>query len=165
MIKFFTRHAPPGIEVKQELGVFLLAQVLSLLFSLQFFVQYQDARARLFHTVDGKRYLIEGARIADFHDILGISLFGFGLAAVSMLGLAVYHYVYYRQGSMSIYLMKRLPDPAERHRRALTLPLLAMLASILAALAVLLIYFAVYLLATPGICLPDEVWRQLWRIY
>ena len=165
MSKFFTRHTPPGVDPWQEIGAFLLGQVLSLFFSLQFFGHYQSARARLFHTVDGKRYLIEGAKIADFHDILGISLFGFGLVAVSMLGFAVYHYAYYRQGSMSIYLMKRLPDPAERHRRALTLPILAMLASALAALIVLLIYFVVYLLVTPKVCLPDEVWRQLWRIH
>ena len=164
MIKFFTRHTPPGIEVRQELGLFLLSQVLSLFFSLQFLAHYQNERARLFQTVDGKRYLIEGAKIADFHDILGISLYGFGLAAVAMLGFAVYHYAYYRQGSMSIYLMKRLPTPAERHRRAWTLPVLAMATCILAALAVLFVYLAIYLLATPKACLPDGVWRQLRRI-
>lgn len=164
MNKFFTRNTPPGIDPWQEIGTFLLAQMLSLFFSFQFFGRYQSARAQLYHTVDGKRFLLEGAKIADFGEILGLSLYGFGLTAVAMLGFIVYHYAYYRQGSMSIYLMKRLPNPTERHRRAWTLPILAMAASMAVALAVLLIYFAIYLLATPKACLPDEIWRQLWRI-
>jgi hypothetical protein len=66
---------------------------------------------------------------------------------------------------MSIYLMKRLPDPSERHRRALMLPLLAIAATVVLAILLRLIYFAVYLLATPKTCLPDEVWQQLWRLF
>ena len=38
-------------------------------------------------------------------------------------------------------------------------------ATVLLAAWMRVIYFALYLLATPKICLPDEVWQQLWRLF
>lgn len=165
MNKFLTRHTPPGIEWQQEMSAFLLGQTLSLLFSLGFFANYLEARSNLFEYAAGKRYLIEGAQIADFHGMTRIWFLGFGMMVFYLLGLILHHYLYYRRGTMSIYLMKRLPNRRERHRRALMVPCLSILATAATALTLRFLYFAVYLLATPKVCLPDEVWQQLWRIF
>ena len=165
MRKFFSRCTPPGVDAAKECKHLILWLSLAAGLSLGTVIRYLNARADLFETVAGVRMLREGAVIADFHLLTGISFQGFVLLIPAILGLAVFHYAYYRRESMSIYLMKRLPDPAERHRRALTLPLLAIAATVLLAAWMRVIYFALYLLATPKICLPDEVWQQLWRLF
>ena len=163
--KFFSRSTPPGIDAGAEIKHLILWLSLAAGFSLGTLANYLQARNDLYHTVAGRRVLIEGAAIEDFTRLTGAYFTGFTVAAVAILGLIVFHYSYYRRESMSIYLMKRLPDPAERHRRALTLPLLA-LASVVALAALLrLLYFVIYLTATPEGCLPEGVWAQLWRLH
>ena len=50
------------------------------------------------------------------------------LLVLVAIGFAIYHYVTLRQGAKSNYLMGRLPDKKELHRRCLTFPLLMVLA-------------------------------------
>ena len=64
---------------------------------------------------------------------------------------------------MSIYLMKRLPNKWELHRRAITVPCIAVLATIGVALTAILFYYIIYFLATPKVCLPYEALRKIWR--
>ena len=77
--------------------------------------------------------------------------------------LAAYHYAYHRQGSKSIYLMRRLPSKLELHRRCLTLPIAGILIALLTAFLLLLIYYAVYMNVTPAECLMPGQWQKLWR--
>ena len=165
MRKFLNRSTPPGVDAAAECRHLILWLSLAAAFSLGTLANYLSAYNDLFEIVAGRRYLIEGAVIENFYRLTGVYFQGFTLLVPAILGLAVFHYAYYRRESMSIYLMKRLPDRAERHRRALTLPLLAIAATALLAALLRLIYFAVYLLATPKICLPDDVWQQLWRLF
>lgn len=165
MRKFLIRHAPPGIPLRQEIYCFLIGHLCAFLLSLGFLANYLEARRMLFDHVNGKRLLIEGAVITDFPQLLRFTALGYFAVVCFMLGLILNHYIYYRQGSMSIYLMKRLPRPGERHLRALTLPLLAILLTVLVALILRFLYFTIYLLATPVECLPEQVWKQLWRLF
>jgi len=165
MRKFLARSTPPGISAAGEVKFFLIWQGLAVLFSLGTLARYLSARNTLFEWAAGHRYLVDGAVIADFRTLIGPYFLGFGMVLCAMLGGIIGHYAYYRRGSMSIYLMRRLPRPFERHRRALTLPLLGAALTAVLALLVYLLYFVIYLLATPKVCLPDEVWRQLWRIF
>ena len=165
MRKFWNRCTPPGVDADKELRQIVLWLSLAAGFSLGTLANYLNARAELFETVAGQRYLIEGAVIEDFNRLTGAYFQGFTLLIPAILGLIIFHYTYYRRESMSIYLMKRLPNPTERHRRALTLPLLAIAAVAVLAVLMRMIYFTVYLLATPKTCLPDGVWQQLWRLF
>lgn len=150
----FTRIVPPGIDLKKEKNFFVAGMVCAALYSLSFLISYVVAFGMLF----------EGEKIASFKSLLGNSLAGFVLLAMCMPGFIIYHYLYFRQGSKSIYLMKRLPHRTEIHKRALSLPVLAMLASLLAAFAIMMIYFAFYMLVTPNEYLPPNQWLELWRI-
>lgn len=162
---FLKRNSPPGMSMKQELGFFLTGMIASLLDSFRFLLRYSFESQNLYEVIDRKRVLIKGAIMPDFITLLDRSLIGFGLVALCMIGFIIYHYAYYRQGSKSIYLMKRLPKRSELHRRALTVPLLAMLTSALTAFILLLLYFAIYMLATPAECLTPDQWQKIWRIF
>lgn len=165
MIDFFKRYAPPGLDLKPELRVFITGNIVSAVLSMfSFFRKYPDARDELFkYHSDGTKELIQGAVIAPFSTfITGVPLY-FSLAAIFMLAFIIYHYLYYRQGSMSIYLMKRLPRRFELHKRAISLPLMMSLATVAVSLAMIFIYFVIYFIATPKICLPYEAFRKIWR--
>lgn len=164
MNEFIKRNSPPGIDLKQEWRVFLIGNIVSVCISFFAFIdKYIDARNQLFVYEIDKKMLIEGAIIAPFSSLFSVYFSGFFLVACFLLGYVIHHYLYFRQDSMSIYLMKRLPDKRELHRRALTVPCLAVLATIGVALAAILFYFIIYILATPKACLPYAALREIWR--
>lgn len=153
-----SRHAPPGIDLEPEKWVFGIGTVAALFYSFGFFSRYQTAVNALYRRVGGvgssERVLIEGAVMPRFSSLLGDFWLGFAILAACMLGMIIYHYAYHRQGSRSIYLMKRLPNRWELHRRCLTIPVAAALICALSVLLLTAVYFAVYMLATPSQCLP-----------
>lgn len=156
--------APPGIGTDREVGGFFSGLVVALFFSFGFFGRYSEARAGLFHIQNGKRILMEGAVMPQFSEILGNSLNSFFLYGGIMLFVVIWHYVYYYQGgSKSIYVMKRLPNRWEIHKRAWLLPLLAAVVVVIAAFAVLIVYFEIYMIATPEQCILPGQWQGIWR--
>lgn len=164
MIEFLKRNAPPGIDLKQECQVWLAGNIVSVIISFfAFLIQYVEAREQLFTYEAGTRERIEGAIITPFYNLFGIGFSGFFVVSAVMLCFIIYHYAYYRQGSMSIYLMKRLPRKRELHIRALAVPCLAVLATLAVAFAAIALYFIIYILATPKECLPYAALRVLWR--
>ena len=164
MNEFFKRNSPPGIDLGQEWRVFLVGNIASVIVSLfAFLAKYIEARDLLFVYEIDRKILKEGAIIAPFSSLFSAYFLGFLFVALFLLGYVIYHYSYFRQESMSIYLMKRLPDKQELHKRALAVPVLAVLATIGVALAAVLFYFIIYILATPKACLPYEALLKIWR--
>lgn len=158
------RHAPLGLEADTERRWYLFLLGGAAVYSAgAFFVRYLDARDDLYHSTLGKRVLWEGAVMPDFAEILGDALSGFALLALVCLGAAAWHYLFHYQGSKSVYTMRRLPRRWELHRRCLTLPAVGLALCAALALAVLLLYYAVYLTATPAQCLTPGQWQKLWR--
>lgn len=160
---FLERYAPPGIDVKQERTLFLTGLGVAGAWSLSFFHSFNRYKDHLYTHRGGQEFLREGAIMEDFVVVLGKSLWLFFLLALCMIAVAALHYAYHHQGSKSIYLMHRLPDRMELHRRCLTLPVLAILITLAAAFLVLVIYFAVYMCATPPQCLTPGQWQKIWR--
>lgn len=80
----------------------------------------------------------EAPSLSLFDDMLWPSLWGFWFALIIPPVQAVQNYQSHYKDSRSIYLMRRLPDRWELHRRCLILPLLelAMTLFLLAALTV-----------------------------
>ena len=155
-----TRYAPPGFPLRTERQLFLLAMIVAVLFSLQFPARYAAA----LQTVRQQLERNLPAIMPDFYQLLGRALLGFALPALCMLIYVFLHYSYHHQGSRSIYLMRRLPDPTELHRRCLTLPLLGIACCILTAAVVLMLYFAIYMTVTPKPCLMPQQWQKLWSV-
>ncbi len=159
------KYIPAGIDYGQEIKWLAAGIGASCFYSLGFLFRFSAERGRLFQRVGLEKVLREGAIMADFPEILDKSLMGFGLLICGMVILAVYHYFYHYQGSKSIYLMRRLPDRWELWRRCLALPLLCTAAAVLLAGLLLLLYFGIYLLATPAVCLTPGQWQKIWQAF
>ena len=69
------------------------------------------------------------------------------------LGLYLSHY----QGGRSIYTMRRLPHRGELWRRCLAVPAATALTALAAAAVLTAVYFGIYLIFTPAVCLPGRL--------
>lgn len=161
-----TRWAPPGLNLKPEIKFFAAGLVLAVLYSFLFFERYLSARADLYiySYSSSTRVLLPDAVMPDFYILLEHYWAGLAVLAVCMLALIIYHYVYHRQDSKSIYLMRRLPSRWELHRRCLTLPLIAILICLLTAIILLLLFYGTYNVFTPKECLMPHQWQKLWSV-
>ena len=156
--------APPGIGTDREIGGYISGLVLLIMLSaFDFFDNYNEAYEKLSRWVSNQKILIEGAEMIDFVTVLGDSMQGFFLYCFLMLVIVVWHYLYYHYETKSIYLMKRLPNHVEIHKRAWTLPMLGVAATLLAAFVMLVLYFEIYMIATPKQCITPEQWSKIWR--
>lgn len=166
MNDFMKRNSPPGFDVRAEKRFVIIVNVIAFFASfISFISKYLDARKVLYVINDGEKLLVEGAIIESFSSLTGFYYVGFTFISLYLIGVIIAHYAYYKQGSMSIYLMKRLPNKFDMHRRAITLPLLGILLTFVLAVAYFLIYFAIYVIATPNGCLHDNLWQDFWRIF
>ncbi len=158
--------APPGLNLKPELRLFTIGLEGGVLYACGFLYRCGEARLDLYTRLNGTitSTLIPGAVMPDFSYLLGHYWAGLGVLALCMLGLMAYHYLYHRQGSKSIYLMRRLPSRWELHRRCLTLPLLAMALCLLTAFLLLLLFYGIYLFLTPPECLTPHQWQKVWSV-
>lgn len=163
--KQISAFAPAGINLRQEVKWINILLAASFCYSLIFLIYLSNAYHGLFTYIAGKKVLVDGAIMPDFAELLGTSLSGFLITALSMAGLLAYHYLYHFQGSKSIYLMKRLPDRLELWRRCLSLPVLAAVLSLCIAAVLLAVYFGIYLLVTPEVCLTPDQWGKIWDAY
>lgn len=164
MAQLYEHLVPPGASVKTIRDVLWSGITVSGLYSLTFLIRYIDKRESLFYTDSvGRKHLTEGALMPDFADIIGDSLGLFWILAVALLGFIIYHYMYYRRGSKSIYLMRRLPSAWEIHKRSITMPVLVSVCTVICAFIMLMIYFAIYMLATPDKCIVSGQWLRLWE--
>lgn len=85
--------------------------------------------------------------------IAGVFLFGVMMCGITLFRTG-YYYTYHYQGSKMMYLMKRLPDKWEVHRRCWTLPLAGTALLCVWMLVLRMLYFAIYMVCTPSQCLP-----------
>ena len=158
------RFAPVGYDWRQELKYFAGGLIGAFLYSLPFLYHLSNARSLLYRTsaLTGQRVLREGMVMPDFAELIGKSLLAFPLVALMMVIFGVLHYAYHRRGSRSDYTMCRLPDRREMHRRCLIIPVCTVLICLIAGFAMLLVYYEIYMLATPPECLTPGQWEKLW---
>lgn len=161
------RFAPPGYEVEREVKIFYICVVASLLYSFGFFVQYfmayWDCHNYLYVEDFSFLLLNREALMPDFIKILRYWLIGFILTSFVMLAYVPLHYVQYYQESKSIYVMRRLRNPFELHVRCWAVPVFCAVCSIFVAFVILVLYFGIYMLATPEECLTPDQWLKIWR--
>ena len=153
------RNTPLGFPWDGTIKLTVWALLFSFLWSLSFFVAYDNRYDWLFHNYgNGQRILKEGVTMMPFSEIIDGRMTGFWVVVLVMVALAVSHYSYHQQGSKSIYLMKRLPKKSELWRRCLALPVVLATGSIMIAMVLRVIYFAFYMMKTPDQCLEPGQW-------
>ena len=132
--------------------------------------QLNDAVVTLYSGAVGESPLLEGAKMKYFAYIIcgndpayswyGLPVFShFTLLFLVAAILSFVNYSGFRNGSKSCYLMRRLPDQWEYHRRCLALPLLAILAGLVSIPLLIGLFYALYLHATPAQCLQPDQWE------
>ena len=97
--------------------------------------------------------------------MMGISflillMVGFPIFAASMVAFVVLNYLYFFEGSKSIYTMARLRSPWQLHIRCWTLPLCSAAIMLAGRVILTVVYFLIFILATPK-SVPLPGWRHL----
>ena len=159
------RLVPPGLDGFKEARRLLLAAAGALAWSVWMFIplciQIQQR---------GDRDWTNRWAVPVFGTMLHTSEWGFLLLALCMPLLAGAHYFYHFHDGRSIYLMRRLPDRWELHRRCLFLPLAGLLAAGILSLALAAAYFFLYRWAIPEALIPPpegqgRVYQALCRMF
>jgi len=107
------------------------------------------------------RVLLPGTLVPPFPSLLYGPLLCFLALALSLAGVAVYHFLCHYQGGRSIYRMRLLPQFGELWRRCLSAPALALLLGAALTAAVILLCALCYYHLTPAGHLPPEPWGGL----
>lgn len=145
------RLVPPTVNGREEVKLVLLGDLLAALcgafrFSILKAVGEQEKLAGMVIPFGGVMYRV---------------LLGFAVAGLCMLGLALWHYRSYRRDSMSIYLMRRLPEKSLIHRQCWTLPLLGLALYGVTALCLTAVFYRIYCLGMPTAQLPSVLGGNL----
>lgn len=138
---------PPTVNAREEVRLVLLGDLLAALCGAGVFAVHFG----LFKVVSEEKLT---GLVFHFGPVMCRTLVGFAVAGLCMLLLALWHYRSYRQGSMSIYLMRRLPEGGLLHRQCWTLPLLGLALYGLTALCLTGICYLIYRLGMPTDRLP-----------
>ena len=145
---------PPGIDPQKELREHVTLLLLSVFCACTFFYSYYSAYQLLFPNINGKESLVPVGHVPPFWTLMRFPILGFLISAAIMAVRIIQHYASYRQGSRSIYLMRRLPDRWLIHRQCLTAPLLGLLTLGIGALVMVGLSYFVYIHFTPVSALP-----------
>ena len=166
MNKRLIRNFPPGYDHTKEIRtVFLTNSILIILMTISFLLSIINERHLLYIRVGPDMILNTSKLMPDFVQILGNRLRFFpSLAMLAFVSAVISHYIYYYGESKSIYLMRRLPNKLELHRRCLLMPLIYALVFLITAIILLLIYYLTYMKLTPEACLSPNQWEKIWRV-
>ncbi len=158
-----SRYAPLGINVRSEWQGYVAGLAVAVVYSMIYLLRYFNARENLYEWTLQGRQLIEGAVMPDFAELMDGMLLVFAAIALTMIGLAVYHYIYHRLDTKSYYVMRRLPSRWELHLRCLTLPMVGLFICGAAVLIIIAMYYWIYMGCTPEECLMPGQWARFWR--
>ncbi len=161
---FLTKNAPPGADIQNQVNWYFGGLIFIGVWSLGFLFRFSSAYERLLQQMARPYFVTGDAMMPEFTELLGGSLRAVFVIVLVLLICIVMNYASFHQGSKSIYLMKRLPDRWELHRRCIILPVLGIAGSLILGFTLLMIYFAIYMLVTPDRCLPPDQWQKLWSV-
>jgi len=160
-----SRYVPLGISWKKELGKKGIWNAVAMSVGLLFFwLMYIPAQNDLWERHGSEHVLVPGAVMRDFAECMQFALLMFLVVVLAELMQIREFYKYHREGSMSIYLMRRLPSRWELHRRCLAFPLLGLGLCAAAAFLTVVLCYAYYMIATPDACLTPGQWQKFWRL-
>ena len=145
------RYSPPGYDSRTEVRFYIIGNIIAFTVSLLFFASYASERIKLYDydRVLKKYVLNETKPMTGFDEIMSGYLWGFVFLAVIMLVFIVFRYSYYRQGSRSIYLMKRLKDRKLLRITYFGTPGIYGLLFMGTGILLLCIYYLIYRFVTP----------------
>ena len=161
--RWLETRLPLGISAKRERVNLMLGLSLSVLWAvLAYMWAYGIALSDLYTTQNGKRILLLDARMADFGQVFRFVPAGYLIFIGLLVAKGFWFQAYHRQGSMSIYLMRRLPDPREYARRCWTSPLVGVGMCLVLTAVTTAVCYLIYMKCTPATCLMPGQWTRFW---
>lgn len=152
LTKHIERFAPPGSNYQQILYYLLLTALFSSFYSLGYFTQYADHYYDIFDRITG--VLKSYQNMPPLEDLLYLD--GFYICAAAAIAFVVSNYLYFYQGSKSIYTMHRLRSSWELHLRCWALPVLSAVILLILAFLLYCLYALHYFQATPAELIPVQ---------
>ncbi len=153
--------SPPGYEWETERSLFLGGLSFACAWGIiGFFNRYSIWLTDIKSNARGRI-----AEAIDFYEILGNAYFWFPILIAFVLAFIVMRYAHHHSGSKSIYLMCRLPDKWELHRRCIAGPVIYVLIAIAVALILFFIFYSVYMIFTPDEWLTGNQLKKLFMFW
>ncbi len=146
---------PPGYDWRAECTRMTVFYGLAFVHSLFFFGRLIDEYHGLFYYNRSVEHILRPeAKMMPYEEMLGSSLMGFALLMVVALFVMLVHYLYYFQGSKSIFLAKRIPGGRFLWKTCVAGPVSFILGLALTYGLLWMLYYGIYLCVTPSVCLP-----------
>lgn len=156
MDKRLSRILPPGADTKATMKNVIIWLSFAAVFNIFVFTyRYYHAWENLYLNQIYRWVLRPDAQMPDFSALSQGSLLTYLTSLFLLAGTAVDNYRSFHAGSVSAYVMRRIPDAKELHVRCLTVPVCA--ATLMTAVIILLLFIerAVYVTFPPPQCLGD----------
>lgn len=161
--RWLEAHLPPGISAQQEHSFLKNGLIAAVMWAgLVYLGSYCAARSKLYDMVGNQLVLDPTAQMADFGKVFRFTPLGYFVLAVWLVVKGFGFLAYHRQGSMSIYLMRRLPDPREYARRCWTVPLMGVAGCLVLTAVTTALCYLIYIQFTPEACLVPGQWTRFW---
>ncbi len=154
---------PPGMSQKRERIWCYLLLLAGVIHSLRFFGEFQTELTQLYRKQEIAWIASELIWMKDFYMLVKGKYLLFWLPMLWCVINVIFRYLYYYQGSKSVYLMRRLPVPWELHYSCLARPLQRMGLCLGILVAMLFISYWYYMEKTPPQWLEPDQWQKLWR--
>ena len=167
MKKLIQRLSPPGMRLTAEKAIVAVCWSLSTIWAVGTFItNYLFERSFLFHPEGDLEFLRGGIPpIPSFAALTEGASLGFYTTALIISGFTTFRFLYFIQGSKSIYLIRRLPQRTALFKQTAALPLLGIAVTWMIFLVLTGMMIAVYLLATPKSGLPAEPFKDVWEVF
>lgn len=156
MDKRISRYLPPGADTKVTIRNVIIWLCFAAACNIFVFAyRYYHAWESLYLNQIYRWVLRPDAQMPDFSVLSQGSLLTYLTSLFLLVGMTIDNYRSFHAGSVSAYVMRRIPDAKELHMRCLTVPVCAAL--LMTALIILLLFIerAVYVAFTPARCLGD----------
>lgn len=156
MDKRLLRYLPPGTDTKATMkNVIIWLSFAATCNIFVFAYRYYHAWEDLYLNQIYRWVLRPDAQMPDFSAVSQGTLLTYLTSLLLLAGTALDNYRSFHRGSVSAYVMRRIPDAKELHIRCLTVPLCAAALMTAFMIALLFIERAVYIALTPAGCLGD----------
>ena len=147
MIKRMKKYFPLGFSVEIELAVIIFLLWITSWWSFcAFRVSYrEDMVANCYRDcMEGFYRYIEGSVMPEFWPMLRDCFDIMLVYLAAMAGMVVYNYRYHYGEYKSIYLMRRLPNTVELHRRCFAVPIFGCICAGIMVLALIAGFYEYY---------------------
>ena len=164
MNKWLKEHTPPGMSLGYLKLLFWGGLIVGTLYSFGFLMEYFDAARTIRQSMERQGLVYAGEMMPYFSHLISDRLsvlrwFGWAFAISSEVICSQY----FRAGSQSHYVMRRLSSRKEMDKRTHSLAGTGFMVFFAAELLLILLYLGIYFWCAPEGMIPEQTIWLFWR--